>query len=234
MQSSSRRNLLYLKWTLILSVMGLLYLIYSVKTLGSGRSEAMDSLLLQQSHLHSQTASGEGIIAAAKFLSLIGNWQFIAPIGGLLLLLSGIKRLPWRDFVLYLAAVAGTSGLTLAFKYIVNRPRQEIVPALEKAPFASFPSGHTVFTLVIYGYLAHLILSRMHSPPRWLAWVLYGGAVLLTVLVGCARVYLGTHYPTDVVAGILIGMPWLLAVIALANHYEKRRSVTNGTVLKNS
>lgn len=225
-----RRHILRLKWVLALCVIGLLWVIFIVKTTGSGRSEAMDSQLLQQSHLVSQTASGDWMTPAARFLSLIGNWQFIAPIGVIVLLLALGKRLPWRDFFLYVAAVAGTSGLTLAFKYGINRPRQEIVPALEKAPFDSFPSGHTVFALVIYGFLAHIILSRLHSPPRWLSWLLYGGAILITALVGIARVYLGAHYPTDVIAGLLIGAPWLLTMIALDNYYAVRQGESDRTV----
>ncbi|MES2459990.1 MAG: phosphatase PAP2 family protein, partial [Armatimonadota bacterium] len=139
------------------------------------------------------------------------------------------QRIRWRDFILYVVAVAGTSGLTLFFKYVVGRPRQQIVPSLDKAPFQSFPSGHTVFALVIYGYLAHLILSRIESPPRWLAWLLYGGAVFIAAIVGVSRVYLAAHYPTDVIAGVLIGVPWLLAVVALHNQSllrdEEKRAV---------
>ena len=224
------RHLLLLKWATALCVLGLIWVIYVVRTVGSGRSEAMDSRLLQQSHLISQTASGDWMTPVAKFLSLVGNWQFIAPIGVIVLLLAASKHLPWRDFLLYLAAVAGTSALTLAFKYGIHRPRQEIVPALEKAPFDSFPSGHTVFALVVYGFLAHIILSRLYSPPRWVAWLLYGGAVLLTALVGMARVYLGAHYPTDVIGGLLIGIPWLLSVIALDNHFAVRQEERGRTV----
>ena len=229
-EEQRRRHLLRLKWVLALCVFGLLWVIFIVRTVGDGRSEAMDSQLLQQSHLLSQTASGDWMTPVAKFLSLIGNWQFIAPIGVIVFLLAWSKRLPWRDFLLYIAAVAGTSGLTLAFKYGMHRPRQQVVPALEKAPFDSFPSGHTVFSLVVYGFLAHMILSRLDSPPRWLSWLLYGVAVLVTALVGMARVYLGTHYPTDVIAGLLIGIPWLLTVIAIDNHYAVRQEEPSRTV----
>ncbi len=86
-----------------------------------------------------------------------------------------------------------------------------------------------MFALVIYGYLAHLILSRIESPPRWLAWLLYGGAVFIAAIVGVSRVYLAAHYPTDVIAGVLIGVPWLLAVVALHNQSllrdEEKRAV---------
>jgi undecaprenyl-diphosphatase len=217
-----RRHITALKWLTPLFVAGLLWLIQIVREVGTGRSEAIDRILLQRASSLAKSPDADWMTPLAKFISLIGNWQFIAPIGFLVLLLAWRKRLFWRDFFLYVVAVAGTSGITLFFKYVIGRPRQQLVPALEKAPFHSFPSGHTVFALVIYGYLAHLILSRIDSPPRWLVWLIYGSAVLIALLVGLSRIYLAAHYPTDVVAGLIIGVPWLLAVVALHNRFLLR------------
>jgi membrane-associated phospholipid phosphatase len=217
-----RRHIAILKWITPIFLAGLLWLILAVSHVGGGRSEAIDGLLLQRASVLAKSPGAGWMTPVARFISLIGNWQFIVPIGVSLLVMAWWKRLLWRDFFLYLLAVAGTSGLTLFFKYVVGRPRQELVPTLDKAPFQSFPSGHTVFALVIYGYLAHLVLSLMDSPPRWLTWLLYGLAAFIAVAVGLSRIYLAAHYPTDVVAGLLIGVPWLLAVVALHNRYVLR------------
>jgi undecaprenyl-diphosphatase len=227
-----RRNMVALKWLTPLFIAGLLWLIQIVREVGTGRSEAIDRILLQRASSLAKSPDADWMTPIAKIFSLIGNWQVIAPIGVLVLLLALSKKIPWRDFFIYVAAVAGTSGITLFFKYVVGRPRQQLVPTLEKAPFHSFPSGHTVFALVIYCYLAHLILSRMESPPRWMSWLVYGLAVLIALLVGLSRVYLAAHYPTDVIAGLIIGVPWLLAVVALHNRFairdeEKRRLVAS-------
>ncbi|MBC8103867.1 MAG: phosphatase PAP2 family protein [Cytophagales bacterium] len=220
-----RKRQRVLVWVTAFSVLGLAWLIKITGEVGSGRSETIDRVLLRRVNLLSQSSEGDWMTPAAKFISLIGNWQFVAPLGALVLFFAWRKRLPWRSFLLYLVSVAGSSALTLAFKYGVNRPRPEIVPPLEKAPFASFPSGHTVFALVVYGFLAHLILSHVDRPSRWLMGLLYGLAVLIAGMVGLTRVYLATHYPTDVVAGFLIGAPLLLTVIALDNHFAPSRDI---------
>jgi membrane-associated phospholipid phosphatase len=76
----------------------------------------------------------------------------------------------------------------------------------------SFPSGHAFFSLTIYGMLAYL-LSR-DAPPRrrrqrW------GATVVAILLVGFSRVFLGVHFPSDVVAGFLVALPWLWDCLAL-------------------
>jgi membrane-associated phospholipid phosphatase len=73
-------------------------------------------------------------------------------------------------------------------------------------------SGHAFFALTIYGMLAYL-LSR-DAPPRR-RWQYWGATLMVILLVGFSRVFLGVHYPSDVVAGFLVALPWLWGCPAL-------------------
>jgi len=104
--------------------------------------------------------------------------------------------------------VASLSGelLNLALKQAFNRPRPAIVPHLRVVFSTSFPSGHAMESAIVYLTLGALLMRFADS--RLTKLYCLGVAMLLTVLVGISRVYLGVHYPTDVIGGWLIGFMW--------------------------
>lgn len=186
-----------------------------------GDSTRFDRLLLERAHLLSQSSDGEWMTPLAKILSLFGNWQVLIPVGVVLLIAAWQKKASWRVPLFYTIACAGSGSLILLTKYLVNRPRPQLFPPLEKAPFASFPSGHALYALVAYGFLTFLFV-RSTRFPIWSKVVFAALALTLTLLAGASRVYLGTHYPTDVMAGYLLGLPWLSALLAGECHYRNR------------
>ena len=101
-----------------------------------------------------------------------------------------------------------------AVKYSVHRFRPDLAP-LEDASFYSFPSGHSMNSLVFYGVLLYIAHHSVKN-KRLLA-ALDAGAVIFVALVGFSRVYLGAHYPTDVIAGFCAGGTILLAAITIGN-----------------
>jgi undecaprenyl-diphosphatase len=111
---------------------------------------------------------------------------------------------------LALVAVAGAalSGWVLSsiLKTAFNRPRPELVPHLMRVYFSSFPSGHSMMSAVVYGTLGTL-LSSLVTLKR-LKFYFLAFAAILAGLVGLSRVYLGVHYPTDVLAGWSAGVAW--------------------------
>lgn len=186
-----------------------------------GDSSGTDRLLLKRAYLLSQSSDGDWMTPTAKFLSLFGNWQVLIPVGLLLLYVAWRHRVAWRVPAFYALACAGSGGLILLVKHLVNRPRPELFPSLEKAPFASFPSGHALYALVAYGFLSYLaVRSTRFHPALKIACVLCCAA--LVALVGLSRVYLNTHYPSDVWGGWLLGLPWLSALLAGETRYRKR------------
>lgn len=93
-------------------------------------------------------------------------------------------------------------------KTLVNRPRPPIVPHLVEVHDASFPSGHSTVSAATYLALA-LIGTALGSIPAHRP-IFYGAAALVVIMIGMSRVYLGVHYPSDVLAGWIIGTSWTL------------------------
>jgi len=106
--------------------------------------------------------------------------------------------------------VAVSSGVLLSqtMKWAYARPRPELVPHGAEVYTASFPSGHSMMSAVVYLTLGAL-LARTQSSQGAKVYIL-SVAVILTVLVGASRVYLGVHWPTDVLAGWALGGVWAL------------------------
>ena len=200
----------------VVGLIGFGWFLNIIEDVLTGDTEAADRLLLRRGHLLAISDDGRWMTPVAKALSLLGNWQALIPLGVVLLVFAWNHRdrgpRAWRAFWFYALACAGSGGLILLFKNVVNRPRPSIVPALEKAPFASFPSGHAAYALVAWGFAAWLIVRR-RATPTWLKIVVIVATLALVGMIGLSRVYLGTHYPSDVAGGFLIGVPWLLAVL---------------------
>ena len=142
----------------------------------------------------------------------LGNWQTLVPLGFALMILAWRRRIDWRPFQFYVLSCAGCAVLVLGFKYLIARPRPRIVPALENAPFLSFPSGHAAYALVGWGFAAYLIARRPHT-PLWLRALLALAVAAVAGMVGASRIYLAAHYPSDVAGGLLIGVPWLIIIL---------------------
>ena len=124
-------------------------------------------------------------------------------VGGFLWL-QGNRRSMW----LMLLAVAGGQAMSTLAKAGFDRPRPDLVPHGMQVYTASFPSGHSMMAAVTYLTLAALV-ARV-QPSRALKAYVLALAVLVTVAVGVSRVYLGVHWPTDVLAGWAAGAAWAL------------------------
>lgn len=106
------------------------------------------------------------------------------------------------------ASVAGGALLNVFLKMSFARPRPDLVAHLVKETTMSFPSGHSANSAVIYLTLAILLAStQIRSRVRWLIIIC---ALLITMIIGLSRVYLGVHWPSDVVAGWVVGATWAL------------------------
>lgn len=116
--------------------------------------------------------------------------------------------------------VAILSGLAVAFglKHLIARPRPDMVTHATTVYTASFPSAHAMMSTLVYFSLA-LILASVQS-RKSIKTLIYAGAVLVAFWVGFSRVYLGVHWPTDVLAGWCAGAFWALLSFRLAMRVE--------------
>lgn len=119
------------------------------------------------------------------------------------------------------AAVLGCWLLNDLLKELFDRDRPTIVPHLMPAHEPSFPSGHTMISATLYPTLAELF-GRLVTEARARLYLM-SIAILLALLIGLSRVYLGVHYPSDVVAGLCLGFGWALCCGIAARLLQKHR-----------
>src|SRR6185295_17985336 len=120
----------------------------------------------------------------------------------------GFLLLQTRYRTALFVAITSTSGALVSegMKRAFNRPRPSIVPPLREVFSTSFPSGHAMESAIVYLTLG-AILMRL-AERRVTKLYCLGIAMFMTCLVGVSRVYLGVHYPTDVIGGWIIGFVW--------------------------
>jgi len=132
---------------------------------------------------------------------------------------AGKRHAAW--FVL--ATVLGGAALNSLLKLGFARPRPDIVTPLTKVLTLSFPSGHAALSAVCYLTLGVLLAQTQAS--RTLRVYFITTAMLLTLLVGLSRIYLGVHYPTDVLAGWCFGIAWALICWTIMRHFQRRGEI---------
>lgn len=125
--------------------------------------------------------------------------------------------------LLVLVAVGGGAVLSNLLKLAIERPRPDLVGRLVEVNTTSFPSGHATLAAVTYLTLGAL-LSRVEARHRAKIYVLTI-AVTLTFLIGISRIYLGVHWPTDVLAGWCVGSAWAMLCWRIALALQRRGEV---------
>jgi undecaprenyl-diphosphatase len=128
--------------------------------------------------------------------------------------------------ILVFAAIGGGMLLSTVLKMGFERPRPDLVPHETRVYTASFPSGHAMLSAVAYLTIGAL-LARV-QPYRRLKAFFLGLAILLTVLIGASRVYLGVHWPTDVLAGWCVGAAWAAFCWFIALQLQRKGQVETG------
>jgi undecaprenyl-diphosphatase len=142
----------------------------------------------------------------AGIVSNAGSFALLAPLSIAVLLLRRWKR-PSDDIALLVIA-AGSAVVPIVTKLIVARPRPTI-EHLTHLTSLSFPSEHTTQAAAVYLTIAIMLSKGLNRGWRELVIV---GAILIALAVAWSRVYLAVHYPTDVIAGLLLGWGWALLV----------------------
>lgn len=115
----------------------------------------------------------------------------------------------------------GVRLLNWLLKYIIARPRPDL-EHLVHVSYYSFPSGHAMNSTAFFGFLAYLLHRRLKKAGRPTTGRLWITAAVLVFLIGISRIYLGVHYPIDVLGGFLAGGAWLFFTLFLYTFIPKK------------
>jgi undecaprenyl-diphosphatase len=159
---------------------------------------------------------------AARDITALGS---LVVLGLITAIACGLLALDGKGRMAVFICVSVTGGLTLSslLKEVFQRPRPDLVPYAVSVSGTSFPSGHTMMSAVTFLTLGALLASSQKRKRLKAYFLLL--ATLLTVVVGVSRVYLGVHWPTDVLAGWIAGAVWALLCWLAARWLQSRRAI---------
>jgi undecaprenyl-diphosphatase len=143
-----------------------------------------------------------------RLVTALGYYYVVVPLLAVALFL--FYRRGWRlSAVLLSVSTGGSIVLTTVLKGVFQRARPELFDSGYQASFYSFPSGHATVAVGFYGMLTVILAYRLRGLARWLVAI---SGTLIVLLIGSSRLYLGVHYPTDILAGYLSALLWLVCV----------------------
>ena len=156
---------------------------------------------------------------AARILTFFGGHLFLIP--ATLLVALGLKsRGHWISALLFTGSVVGGFALNSLLKISFQRARPDLWQALVAEHTYSFPSGHAAMSTVFYGGLAAVALHLSKRPAVRVTAIVF--ATIAAVTISATRVYLGAHWTTDVVAGMLVGLFWVIVAAVATEHVARR------------
>jgi undecaprenyl-diphosphatase len=180
----------------------------TLRWLEARRTPLMDEAMLQV------TTLGDGIV--------------LVVLVGVTALFLWLTQHRWSVYILVLGVLGG-QFVGLALKAVFGRPRPDVIEAITNVSTTSFPSGHAMSATLAYGAVAWLV-SRLEPTPalRRATWSI---AVFMIIAIGFSRLYLGVHYPSDVLGGFAAGVAWLAFVgasLEAVRYFAPRRPRTAG------
>lgn len=143
-----------------------------------------------------------------RLITALGYYWVVLPLLAVAVFLFYREGLRLSAALLFVAT-AGGMVLTTVLKALFQRARPELFDSGYAASFYSFPSGHATVAVGFYGALTLLLAYRLGG---WKRWSMVAAGVALVILIGFSRLYLGVHYPTDVLAGYLAAPLWVISV----------------------
>lgn len=188
---------------------------------GEGDMRAFDESLL----LALRTSDPADPIGPAWFeqsvadITSLGGFAVLALVTLLVCGYLAVQR-KWGGALMLLVATAGGTAISEGLKLGFNRPRPDLVAHVVETTSMSFPSGHAMLSAVTYLTLGAL-LARAQEKRRLRGYIL-GAAILVTLLIGVSRIYLGVHWPTDVLAGWCLGAAWAMLCWSIATWLSRR------------
>ncbi len=218
-----RRIIEFFGWRLfaglILAVVALAFFGWLADEVFEGDTKNFDASV--RDYVHGFAAPA--LTSAMEFFSLVGSPLFLT-ILGLIVVGIFIYQKHKRAVVLFLIGMAGELLLDTLLKLFFKRARPEAFFGYALPSSYSFPSGHALGSLCFFGILAWLVTARIKNKiGKTLIWLT---AIFLILSIGISRIYLGVHYPSDVLAGFSTGLFWVLTV-ALGDFWLNKKTLSS-------
>jgi undecaprenyl-diphosphatase len=186
----------------------------------SGGTQAFDDAVLRWIGVH-RTGALNSVMLEITSLGTGSVVTMVVAVAALFLWLNQHKH----SAILLLVATFGGIVLNNLLKLGFSRPRPEVIPWTTTADFYSFPSGHAMSATIVYSTVAYLAARLQRTRASRTAIMILAAIVILLICV--SRLYLGVHYPSDVVAGIIIGLAWAgfcMATLEAIQLYARRNA----------
>lgn len=132
-----------------------------------------------------------------------------------LILLIAIKNK--KIGILICGNLAISAFLNQVLKHIIKRPRPTEFRIIDESGY-SFPSGHSMVSAAFYGFLIYLIYKKIKN--KYLKWTLITILSIVVLVIGTSRIYLGVHYTSDVIAGFLVAISYLIIFTSVIKYYK--------------
>lgn len=187
-------------------------------------------LMLAEDVFHKEIMKGD--IIGYEFISTYLISDFVTPIAKFITNFGGAIYLVAISIILFIVIKDKKIGITIIsnlgivtilnqlLKRILQRPRPEEFRIINEEGY-SFPSGHSMVSMAFYGFLIYLIYKNVKN--KYLKWSLITILGVLIISIGISRIYLGVHYTSDVLAGFLIAISYLIIYISMTNKFVIER-----------
>src|ERR1019366_4553624 len=189
----------------LVTALALILFVWLAREVTRGDALRLDTPIRNAVHARSSPP----VTAMMRGVSLFGSEVCLVPLGVILVwwLVAAKRR---RAAVGLAVAALGAEALDQIMKLLFDRPRSGPFFGLASPITHSFPSGHAMVSCCFFGVLAAILAARERSRARRVA--IFAAAALLVAVMGFSRVYLGFHYPTDVLGGYAAAVVWLAVV----------------------
>jgi undecaprenyl-diphosphatase len=221
MRKLERQELTWLALGLVACVLLLAFVMLAGKV-AEGDTTALDTRILRSLRSPSDVSKPIGphwVEWAMLDLTAIGGPTVLSLV---VLMIAGflVVQRRHRTAVVIVCTSFGGMLATAVLKQMFSRPRPSIVPHLREVTSSSFPSGHAMQSAIVYLTLGAMLMRIVEG--RMAKLYVLCMSVFLSLLVGCSRIYLGVHYPTDVMGGWIVGFVWAILCWLTAQWFEAR------------
>jgi undecaprenyl-diphosphatase len=181
-------------------------------------------LFFRQAGDPSRTIGPEWLEFVARDITALGGTAVLVLLTVAALGFMVLSR-KWGAALFTFVSIVGGTLISTGIKALVDRARPDVVPHLVEVSSASFPSGHSMLSMTTYLTLGAL-LAEVQGKPRFRVYII-AWALCVALLVGWSRMFLGVHWPTDVLGGWCLGSAWALMCGSVA-YWLQRRGLIEG------